>query len=107
MPQKYYFKEKDDANCYPIAEFLQQAKEEGKAEITLFAAVRDRSMPAFAWCAEYESAVERTSCNKQCGYYVDNEDTGVCESQCDLYHPAEAVTINVATGRCVKACNHG
>ena len=47
MSKKYYFKEKNDTVCYPLADCLKEARADGKKEITLFPAVADRSVPQY------------------------------------------------------------
>jgi len=107
MSKKYYFKEKNDTVCYPLADFLNEARSEGKKEITLFLAVPDRSVPQYVWCSEYENATERTACNNACPHWQKNGNSQLCQHRGRLYYPDACVTINVATGKPIKSQPNG
>ena len=93
--EKLYFKNEDEG-CQPLRFFLEEAKHEGLAEITLYEALPDDGLSDFIWCADY-GLTDRSYCRKsECNRYTPNKSgRGVCTLRMKLYLFGEAVLIQV------------
>ncbi len=67
---KLYFENEDAETCEALRFHLEQAKEDGKSEITLCPAIEPPPGYGFVWCTLDGSAVCRDTCRKgQCDSY--------------------------------------
>jgi hypothetical protein len=87
---KYYFENTEAENCYPRQHFLDQMKESGVAEMTIYPAIMSRGEDFF-FCVEYgEPGETRECCGKQCDSYDPrNHKNGRCRFHRNCYEPSE------------------
>jgi len=84
--EKLYFLDEDDEFCLPLSIRLEEAREEGLTEITLFEAIPDKHMKEFVYCRHEGEITETSDCRKHiCPYYDSKSGRGVCRHRGKLY----------------------
>jgi hypothetical protein len=92
---KYYFRKEDSERCYTIDKHMDDAREEGLTEITLFEAKRQK-LHDFIYCHAVDECGEKGECGKCCGdYQPRNGKSGMCKNQGLLYEPSKEVKFKV------------
>lgn len=95
--EKLYLRKEDDECCYPLEVLLNEARDEGLDEITLFETVPIKDKE-YIWCTELEDAGERSACRKsECTDYKPrgNSKSGVCRYRGILLGPGKEVTFKM------------
>ncbi len=92
-----YFKNEDSENCYPLEDHLEQAKEDGLAEVTLLKAVPDFDNKDHVWCSDFGDVADRDECRQLCcGHYEPSHAKGgPCKHRGLLYQHGEEETFKV------------
>lgn len=96
--KELYFENIDDRLCQPLECFLNEARYEGKKEITLVKAIPYKGKQ-YCWCGCAGEVVERSECTKSsCNMYVKPLKGNACDNRGELYNYGESVTFDVTTG---------
>jgi len=96
--EKLYFKSIDDTFCSSLESFINDARLEGLAEITIVEAVPDNDNVDYIWCSQHGECVEKYLCKKSlCESYESKSGRGVCINRGHLYSHGEEVTFAVPT----------
>lgn len=81
--EKFYFKNEDATNCYPLEYHLKEAKDDVLKEITLTEAIPDDGTEDYVWCQIYD-CVQKSDCSKSvCPRYESK--SGRCLYQSNSY----------------------
>lgn len=99
MKTQYYFKDEDSEICHLKEYFLREMSEEGKSEMEVFEAIRNRESGVF-WCKEHSFCGDGTLdyCGKDnCKEYSPrNGKSGCCRHHTNwMYIWGEKVTLNI------------
>ena len=98
FPEKLYFLDIDDTNCYPLSDRLNDARLEGLEKVTLVEAIPDNDNVDFVWCSHYGEVSDRDQCKKSfCPHYESKSGRGVCKHRGNLYTHGDEVTFDVPT----------
>ena len=91
-----YFKNIDSEFCHPLESFLEEAKQDGLENITLYEAIPDGKNPHFVWCLHYGDCIERDDCRKsECTHYTSKSGRGLCSNRGILYQHGEKANFKV------------
>lgn len=90
--EKLYFKNENSTNCYPLQDYLDEAKEDGLNEIELIEAV-PAPKDEYVWCTYHGETIERAECKKsECSYYSSKSGMGICEHRGSYFLHGDKVT---------------
>ena len=95
--KKLYFENEDATLCMPLQTFIEDAKYDGRKEITLIEAIPDDGTTDMIFCSLAGEVCERGECTKRnCPTYTPNKSgRGVCLNRGRLYLHGEKVTIKI------------
>ena len=95
---KLYFENIDHRFCQPLEGFLNEARCDGKNEVTLIEAIPYKGKE-YCWCDRIGESVERSECTKaSCDMYEKPLKGNACDNRGELYNYGESVTFDVKTG---------
>lgn len=93
--EKFYFKNEDSTHCYPLTDYINEAKEEGLDDIELIEAIPSPN-DDYVWCTYLGDCVDRSECKKSyCEYYSSKSGRGVCEHRGSYFLHGEKVKFKV------------
>lgn len=95
MKDKLYFNNEGSCICCPLEDHINEAKEEGLAEIELIEAIPAPNEDQ-VWCTYYGDVVERNECKKsECEHYSSKSGRGVCENRGNYFLHGEKVKFDL------------
>ena len=96
MKVQFYFKDEFSECAHPLAHFIEKAKKEGLAEITLFEAIPENDNPHFIYCCHVGVVGDREECSKsRCEFYESKSGRGVCRYRGKLFTKGERIMFKV------------
>lgn len=96
MKLDLYFKEKDSTTCYPLEDYINEAKEEGLTEIELIEAIPELDNSEYTWCTYYGDIVEKQECRKSiCTHWDRYKKSNICANRGKLFRYGKKVKISI------------
>lgn len=93
--EKLYFKNEDGTFCYPLVDYLNEAKEDELDEIELIEAIPAPNEDQ-VWCTYHGEVVERSDCKKsECQLYHSKSGRGACWHRGSYFLHGEKVKFKV------------
>lgn len=93
---KFYFETEDSDECFNKKHFVDQLKESGEKQITVFEAVPDNINTEWMYCRAVGEVGLKTECGRYCeDYSPRNGKSGICKHQGKLHLAGEEVIIKI------------
>ncbi|WP_321331912.1 hypothetical protein [uncultured Bacteroides sp.] len=100
--EQLYFKDEDSCSVQSLEDFINEAKEEGLSEITLFEADPDTEKE-YIWCEAFGETKEKSECRKKCcSGYEKPENGNICADRGTLYWHGRKMLFNVTTSKLIR-----
>lgn len=98
--KNFYFRDECDAEmCFHLDYHMDNARDEGLTEITLYEAVPEK-VEGFFWCRAVDEVSEDGYCGKSCeDYEPKNGKSGMCRHKGNLFTRGEKRTFKVTGQR--------
>jgi len=94
--EKLYFEDEDSTTPYSESYFLEQMKEDGITEMTVFEAILDKESD-YIYCTDSNECYEKCECGNQCeSYRSNNGEYNSCEFLGIYYEFGEEITIKIS-----------
>ena len=92
---KLYFKNEDSTHCYPLADHINEAKDEMLDEIELIEAIPSKEK-GYIWCTHYADVIQQSECRKtECSYWERYKNSKICINRGKLFTSGEKVKFKV------------